>query len=130
MERTDPQSQANGNTPQAMPANKQAHTRAISSHQFNVLGLLCGTLQHLESLGSSIDPKQFKLVVTRLTDMLATVNVDDDVRGLLALYPAAAELYENLQYSRDGLCLHAPEVAAQTERAAQQVIATVRSAVR
>ena len=111
-------------------AGKQIQPTDVTQEQLNTLGLLCGTLQHLESSHHPIDPRQYRLVVGRLSKLLSELTVDAQVRALLCTYPAAAELFENINYAEAGLCLHDLSQSSRAERAARQAIDAVRIAVR
>ena len=67
--------------------------------------VLAATLERLEREPGAPDPEQYRLLVTQLGRLLQMLEGHRGLRALLAHYPGAAQLYENLQYEHAGLCL-------------------------
>jgi len=87
---------------------------------------LVRVLERLECSTVAVDPQQYRSVVERLSEVLLSVPHDADIDALLEASPAAAELYENLQYQYAGLCRSPLEEASDAELAARAAIAAAR----
>ncbi len=88
--------------------------------------LLGRLLQQLESRPRGVSAAQYRTLVQRLAEALDALPADDDTRSalrrLMDLWPALAEVYENLHYRHAGL-LHSPvDAAARAELAAREAI--------
>lgn len=94
----------------------------VDRYQLSVIATLASLLDKLENSRTPVDPDQYRAVVTRLEEQLDAVAVDDAVRAVLGASPAAAELYENLQYAHAGLCLRPLERALTAEMRAREWI--------
>jgi len=95
-------------------------SRALPEHLAVVL-----TLAHvLEQLERSphVAAEQYRAVVQRLADELARVPADADLHAVLDTHPAAAEVYENLNYGHAGLCRSPLEWAMRAELSAREII--------
>jgi hypothetical protein len=90
------------------------------------LGRLAHLLQALEGQTRAADPQQYRHLVAKLGEELDRHQAHDDLPRVLDHFPAAAELYENLQYAHAGLCRAPLEVALGTELAARELLARVR----
>jgi hypothetical protein len=91
--------------------------------------MLARLLQRLETSREPVSPEQYRAVVQRLKEALRDTPTDEHLQTLFRIYPAAAEVYENLQYEYAGL-LHAPlEVSLNTELQAREVIQRVARGV-
>ena len=88
----------------------------------NVIALLADSLQALESCAGVVDANQYDLLVSQLKTEMSRIEMNREYRTLLSQYPAAAELYENLHYETNGLCLHNNEHAVLAERITRGVI--------
>lgn len=94
--------------------------------QPTALAVLAHLLERLERSPTPIDPHQYRDVVARLS---AAMLAEPDLAALeavLARLPAAAELWENLQYAHAGLCRQDLDSALAAESRARQVIAAAR----
>jgi len=81
--------------------------------------------QLLERLERSTDPvaaEQYRSVVLHLVDEFKDVPADGAFSALLDAYPAAAELYENVNYRYAGLCRSPLDFALGAEMRAKEVI--------
>ena len=87
---------------------------------------LVRVLERLDCSTVAVDPHQYRGVVERLSEVLLSVPHDADLEALLEASPAAAELYENLQYQYAGLCRSPLEPALDAELAARAAIAAAR----
>jgi hypothetical protein len=73
-------------------------------------------------------PDQYRAVVQHLSDELAKVPADAALQAVLDAHPAAAEVYENLNYRHAGLCRSPLEWAMRAEMSAKEVIRRVAKA--
>jgi hypothetical protein len=87
---------------------------------------LAQLLQDLEGLGRAADAHQYRLLVQKLTAELHAHQGHDALAGLLDHFPAAAELYENLQYAHAGLCRMPLEASLASELATRSLLERVR----
>jgi hypothetical protein len=99
-------------------------SRALPQHLTVVL-TLAHVLQRLES-SRDVGADQYRSVAQRLSDELRRVPADESLGAVLAAHPAAAELYENLNYRHAGLCRSPLEPAMQAELRARQAIERAR----
>lgn len=90
------------------------------------LGRLAHLLQALEGQGRAADPHQYQLLVQKLTAELHEHQGHEALPALLDHFPAAAEVYENLQYGHAGLCRVPLEVSLSSELAARELLGRVR----
>lgn len=84
---------------------------------------LAQLLQGLE--GRQVDAHQYRVLVQKLVAELDAHQADAALPGLLDHFPAAAELYENLQYGHAGLCRAPLEVSLTSELAARELLRRV-----
>ncbi|HEX6706998.1 MAG TPA: hypothetical protein VF169_19730 [Albitalea sp.] len=96
-------------------------SKAIPQHLTVVL-TLAHVLEQLERSGT-VGAEQYRLVARRLADELAAVPVDAVLQAVLDAHPAAAEVYENLNYRHAGLCRSPLERALSAELKAKEAIA-------
>ncbi|RZL36131.1 MAG: hypothetical protein EOP35_11650 [Rubrivivax sp.] len=88
------------------------------------LARLAQLLQGLE--GRLADPHQYRVLVQKLTAELSEHQGHEALPGLLNHFPAAGEVYENLQYGHAGL-LRAPlELSLTSELATRSLLERVR----
>ncbi|QTD43917.1 hypothetical protein [Ottowia testudinis] len=87
--------------------------------------VLAQLLERLDASRRPVDAHQYRAVVSRLSGMLADPEVD--WQPLLAESPAAATLYENLNYADAGLCRAPLEAATRAEMAARALIEAARA---
>lgn len=85
---------------------------------------LAQLLQGLE--GRLVDPHQYRVLVQKLTAELDAHQAHEALPGLLDHLPAAAEVYENLQYAHAGLVRMPLEMSLTSELAARELLARVR----
>jgi hypothetical protein len=87
---------------------------------------LISVFEMLDASAECVDADQFKLVAERLAEALRVAGASSAVRQLVRTSPAAAEIYENLQYEQAGLCLAPLDLATAYELKARQVIERAR----
>lgn len=90
------------------------------------LARLAQLLQGLEGQRRAADPHQYELLVQRLTAELRQHQGHDALHGLLDHFPAAAEVYENLQYGHAGLVRSPLEQSLASEWATRSLLERVR----
>jgi len=94
----------------------------------SVVITLAHLLERLERSPVAVDPVQYRSVVTHLVQEFESVKPGETLNAVLDSYPAAAELYENLQYQHAGLCRSALEFSLSAELQARDVIDKARRA--
>jgi hypothetical protein len=90
------------------------------------LVVLARILDRLERSAQPVDAEQFRSVAGRLAAELEAVPVDAALDAVLRMFPALAEMYENLNYRHAGLCRSALEPALAAEVAARNAIDAAR----
>ncbi|HSV54715.1 MAG TPA: hypothetical protein VLJ57_21510 [Burkholderiaceae bacterium] len=88
----------------------------------HVIRVLAELLDRLDSSKVPVDAGQYRAVVQRLADALGLVQTGLALGPLLDTHPAAAELYENIQYAHAGLCRSPLSLSLLTERSAKEAI--------
>jgi hypothetical protein len=83
-------------------------------------------LQGLESQGRAADRHQYRLLVGKLAAALHDQQGHEALPRLLDHFPAAAEVYENLQYAHAGLCRAPLEASLASELATRGLLERVR----
>ena len=94
----------------------------------SVVITLAHLLERLERSPVPVDPAQYRSVVLHLVQEFESVKPGETLNAVLDSYPAAAELYENLQYQHAGLCRSALEFSMSAELQARDVIDKARRA--
>lgn len=87
---------------------------------------LAQLLQALEGQGRAADPHQYQVLVGKLGAELREHQGHEALSGLLDHFPAAAEVYENLQYAHAGLCRAPLELSLGSELATRELLGRVR----
>lgn len=87
------------------------------------LVVLARMLERLERSNVAIDPAQYRSVVEHLAAELEAAPRDAAIEAVLETFPAAGELYENLNYRHAGLCRSPLDASLQAEIAARAAIA-------
>jgi hypothetical protein len=90
--------------------------------RLRVMITLAHMLERLERSSGSVGPDQYRSVVRHLSDELVRCEGDALLDTVLSVFPATAELYENLRYESAGLCRAALEVSLNTELSARAAI--------
>jgi hypothetical protein len=88
-----------------------------------VIHTLAQLLERLERSAVPVGAEQYRSVVLHLVDEFDDIQADDQLRALLDTHPAAAELYENLNYRHAGLCRSPLDAALAAELRAREAIA-------
>jgi hypothetical protein len=97
-----------------------------SRANLSVATLLAQLLERLERSTVPVGAEQYRSVVLHLVDEFDDVGADSALPALLDAHPAAAELYENLNYQHAGLCRSPLDLALKAEISARQVIERAR----
>lgn len=88
------------------------------------VALMAASLERLET-GGRVDPAQYRLLVERLSEQLRGIAGNPRLFAVLRRFPAAAELYENLNYEAAGLCLRDLDAAAGAETRARSLLSSI-----
>lgn len=99
----------------------------VSDRQAIVLAM-AAMLQKLENSREPVDPEQYRLLNSRLSDALKDIVMTADIERVLRQYPAAAEVYENHQYVHAGLCRAPLDQAVGAEQRMRALLAKVARA--
>lgn len=89
--------------------------------------VLATLLERLECSTQAVDAQQYQSVVRRLADALGQTEPGASLDALLAEFPAASQLYENLQYAYAGLCRSALDPSLAAEMQARQWISRAQA---
>ena len=76
----------------------------------------------------AVDPHQYRLLAEKLGAELSQHQGHEALSGLLDHFPAAAEIYENLQYGHAGLVRAPLEMSLASELATRDLLSRVRKA--
>lgn len=87
---------------------------------------LAALLERLDNSDVAVGADQYRSVVTHLVHELEAVEPGDALGSLLDTHPAAAQLYENLNYQHAGLCRSSLDFSLKAETQARNVIERVR----
>ena len=87
-----------------------------------VTHVLAQLLERLEHSAVPVGAEQYRSVVMHLVDEFRDVAPGDGLGQLLDAYPAAAEVYENLNYQHAGLCRSGLDASLAAELAAKTAI--------
>ncbi len=98
-----------------------------SKTNLTVTHVLAELLERLERSVEPVGPEQYRSVVLHLVNEFGDVEPGPDLRALLDAHPAAAELYENINYQYAGLCRSALDASLTAERQAKQAISHAMS---
>jgi hypothetical protein len=103
-------------------------SKVIPVH-LQVVLTLAHLLQKLEASREPVSAEQYRSVAERLGAELARVPADAAVQAVLDMHPAAAEIYENVNYRHAGLCRSRLETALAAELSAREAIERARGRV-
>lgn len=84
--------------------------------------VLADLLERLEHSSVPVGAEQYRSVVTHLVNEFGDVKAGTALGALLDNYPAAAELYENINYELAGLCRSSLDQSLAAENEAKAVI--------
>ena len=87
-----------------------------------VTHVLAELLERLERSAEPVGAEQYRSVVQHLVSELGVVEPGSALRALLDTHPAAAELYENVNYQYAGLCRSALDASLAAERQAKELM--------
>ena len=93
-----------------------------SSASLTVIHVLAELLERLEHSTVPVGAEQYRSVVSRLASVLKQAQPGRELGALLGTHPAAAEMYENINYQHAGLCRSPLDPALAAERQARQAI--------
>ena len=103
-------------------------SRELPPTRPSVVLTLAHLLERLERSPTPVDADQYRSVVAHLVQEFESVKPGEMLEAVLDSYPAAAELYENLQYQHAGLCRSALEFSLNAELQARDAIDQARRA--
>jgi hypothetical protein len=86
------------------------------------LVVLAQMLERLDRSAQAVDAEQYRTVASRLAAELDAAPRDAALDRVLEAFPAAAQLYENLNYRHAGLCRSPMDAALAAELAARAAI--------
>lgn len=87
-----------------------------------VTHVLAALLERLEHSPVPVGAEQYRSVVLHLVNEFNELKPGTALATLLDSYPAAAELYENINYQMAGLCRSSLDLSAAAEQQAQAAI--------
>ncbi|MEZ5740579.1 MAG: hypothetical protein R3E68_14740 [Burkholderiaceae bacterium] len=93
----------------------------------SAIAALAVSLEKFDRGPGSVEPDQYRLLVARLSELLLASSDHPGLAALLARFPSAGELYENLHYKHAGLCLRELDRALGAE---QLAVSWLRKAAR
>ncbi|MDN6883465.1 hypothetical protein QMO14_07610 [Variovorax sp. CAN2819] len=91
-----------------------------------VTHVLAQLLEKLEHSPVPVGAEQYRSVVEHLVHEFEDVGQGAELGRLLDAYPAAAEVYENLNYQHAGLCRSALDASLAAEISAREAIARAK----
>ena len=91
------------------------------------LVLLARVLERLEHSATAVDAQQYRSVVNLLASELAVAPRDAGLHAVLRACPAAAQVYENLNYQHAGLCRSSLDAATAADAVARAAIDRARA---
>ena len=92
-----------------------------------VTHVLAELLERLEHSAVPVGAEQYRSVVMHLVHEFSDLQPGMALGALLDTHPAAAELYENVNYQHAGLCRSSLDSALQAELLAKQAIERARA---
>ena len=101
-------------------------SRPVPAH-LKTIFTLARLLQRLEQSEVPVGPDQYRAVADKLAGELKDTRMDSMLEALLGAHPAAAELYENLNYQHAGLCRSPLEASLDAELEARKLLARAAS---
>ena len=90
-----------------------------------VTHVLAQLLERLEHSPVPVGAEQYRSVVMHLVDEFRDLEPGAQLGQLLDAYPAAAEVYENMNYQHAGLCRSGLDASLSAELAAKSAIERV-----
>ena len=89
--------------------------------------VLAQLLERLDRSAERVGADQYRSVAQHLMQELSGLQPDLALHALLDTHPAAAEVYENVNYRNAGLCKSSLDAAVDSEMQARAVIARAKS---
>ena len=99
-----------------------------SNNSLAVTHVLAELLERLEHSACPVGAEQYRSVVLHLINEFDGIEQGTALGAILDTHPAAAELYENVNYQYAGLCRTALDASFLSEKQAKVVIARAMSA--
>jgi hypothetical protein len=93
-----------------------------SKTSLTVTHVLAELLERLEHSEVPVGAEQYRSVVLHLINEFDDVEQGTALRAILDTHPAAAELYENVNYQYAGLCRSALDASLASEKQATEAI--------
>ncbi len=103
-----------------------SHVNPEFTQNLTVMHVLAELLERLDRSGGPVGAQQYRAVAAKLARQFADTPPGPAVHALLETHPAAAELYENLNYAHAGLCRTALDAAVRSEADARDLIERAR----
>ena len=100
-----------------MNATKTTHAKT----NLTTVYVLAALLERLENSAVPVGAEQYRSVVLHLVDEFNEVS-DPGLGALLDAHPAAAQVYENVNYANAGLCRSSLETSLAAELQAKTAI--------
>lgn len=102
-------------------------TRPISlPHHLAAVFMLARRLEQRENNVARVDAQLYRFEARCMADELKAAPIDEALEALLEVFPATAEIYENLHYREAGLCCSEPAAAMAAMLATKKAIAKAR----
>lgn len=92
------------------------------ANNLTTVQVLAALLERLDNSAVPVGAEQYRSVVLHLVDEFHHVQTDSGLGILLDSHPAAAQLYENVNYAYAGLCRSSLEASLAAEQQAKTVI--------
>jgi len=108
-------------------AHAQHPEAAPFTGDFRTAITLAELLQRVESAAARVGAGQYRQLVLHLGQLLDALPPGEQLQQLLATFPAAATVYENLHYGHAGLCRAPLEQSLNSELVARQLIERVQA---
>jgi len=100
----------------------QADTPLRLPSELHALAAMASLLERLDRQPSTVSAEQYRGVVQQINTLLGEAEPGAALDALLAVAPATAELYENIQYAYAGLCRSPLDAAADAEVSAKAAL--------
>lgn len=97
-------------------------TKALKA-DLSVTQVLAHLLERLEQSSQPLGAEQYRSVVTHLVQELQEAEPGPMLGRILDAYPAAAQVYENMNYQHAGLCRSGLDASLAAELEARKVVA-------
>lgn len=101
--------------------NPTSAPQTLPAH-LTVTATLARLLERLENSAVRVDAEQYRSVAGRLADELSRVPADPVLFAVLDAFPAASQVYENLNYRHAGLCRATLERSLNSELQTHQLL--------